>query len=260
MMRALEGRGAVITGGGRGIGAAVARAMAAAGAAVLVAARTASELEHVAGELRAAGATAFACECDVTSESSVAALGAEARRRFGHAGILVSNAGTAASSPLAQLSLAAWNHAMAVNATGAFLCARELVPEMAARGWGRVVHVASIAGLEGGKYIAHYCAAKHAVVGLTRALAAEFHGTGVTFNAVCPGYVDTALAARAIENVSQRTGLPRERAEAAVLASAGQERLIRPEEVAAEVVRLCLPESGGITGQAVRLAAGASAQ
>ena len=257
MTRPLEGRGAVVTGGGRGIGAAVARALAAEGASVLLTARTGAELDRVAAELRAGGASAYAFSCDITLETGVASLAHEANRRLGAVDILVGSAGTAASAPLHKLTLAAWNETMAVNATAAFLCARLFLPAMAARGWGRVIHVASIAGLEGGRYIAHYCASKHALVGLTRALAAEFEGTGATVNAVCPGYVDTQIAARAIENVSERTGLSRERALDALLATTGQERLIRPEEVAAEVVRLCRPEAGSVNGQAVPIAAGA---
>ena len=259
MTRALEGRGAVITGGGRGIGQAVARALAADGAAVLVAARTAAEVERVALELHAAGAAAFALACDVTQEAGVSELAEEARRRLGHVDVLVYSAGAAASAPLERVTLEAWNDTLAVNATGAFLCARALVPDMAVRGWGRLVHVASIAGLEGARYISHYCAAKHAVVGLTRALAVEYQGTGVTVNAVCPGYVDTALVTRTIENVMARTGRSRPEAEAAILATTGQVRLIRPEEVAAEVARLCRPEAAGITGQAVALMSGAPA-
>jgi len=255
---ALAGRGAVVTGGGRGIGAATARALAAEGATVLVAARTAAEVERVAGELRASGAGAHAFACDVTLESGVAALAAEARRRLGHVDLVVGSAGGAVSAPFEKLTLAAWNEAFAIHATAAFLCARAFIPEMAARGWGRVVHVASIAGLEGGQYIAHYAASKHALVGLTRALAAEYRDRGVMVNAVCPGYVDTVLTARAIENVSARTGLSRERAQAAMLATTGQERLIRPEEVAGEIVKLCRAE--GLTGQAVVIAAGAGAR
>lgn len=139
---------------------------------------------------------------------------------------------------------------LAVNATGTFLCAREFGPEMALRGRGRIVNVASTAGLHGGKYIAPYAAAKHAVIGFTRSIALELAERGVTVNAVCPGYTDTSLTDRTVRNVSTRTGLDRTAAVAAILATSGQARLVTPEEVAAEVCRLCLDEAAATTGQA----------
>jgi NAD(P)-dependent dehydrogenase (short-subunit alcohol dehydrogenase family) len=138
---------------------------------------------------------------------------------------------------------------LAVNVTGTFLVTREFAPAMVERRWGRIVNIASTAGLEGARYIAHYCAAKHAVIGFTRAVAAELAGTGVAVNAVCPGYADTALTGRTVDNVVSRTGLTREGALSAVLASAGQERLIRTDEVAEAVLMLCRADVG--TGQAV---------
>jgi NAD(P)-dependent dehydrogenase (short-subunit alcohol dehydrogenase family) len=251
----LTGRGAVVTGAGRGIGAAVARALSAEGARVLVAARTTREIEEVASELRERGAQAWAVACDVTEEASVLDLGREARRILGAVDVLVNNAGDSASSPLRKIALADWERMMDVNATGTFLCTREFAPEMAGRGWGRIVNVASIAGLEGAKYVAHYSAAKHAVLGFTRSVALEFAGTGVTVNAVCPGYVDTPMTERTLANVVARADLPREEALAAVLASAGQDRLVRPEEVAAAVIDLC---AGGdeLTGQSIVLKSG----
>ena len=251
----LTGRGAVVTGAGRGIGAAVARALSAEGARVLVAARTTREIEEVASELRERGAQAWAVACDVTEEASVLDLGREARRILGAVDVLVNNAGDSASSPLRKIALADWERMMDVNATGTFLCTREFAPEMAGRGWGRIVNVASIAGLEGAKYVAHYSAAKHAVLGFTRSVAMEFAGTGVTVNAVCPGYVDTPMTERTLANVVARADLPREEALAAVLASAGQDRLVRPEEVAAAVIDLC---AGGdeLTGQSIVLKSG----
>jgi NAD(P)-dependent dehydrogenase (short-subunit alcohol dehydrogenase family) len=247
----------VVTGGGRGIGASVARALAAEGAAVVVASRTAREIEEVAEELRGSGAKAWAVACDVTDEASVAALGREARAHLGSVDVLVNNAGDSHSAPLRKIALADWERLMAVNATGTFLCTREFAPEMAGRGWGRVVNVASIAGLEGAKYVAHYSAAKHAVVGFTRSVALELAGAGVTVNAVCPGYVDTPMTERTLANVEERAGLPRDEALQAVLASAGQDRLVTADEVAAAVVDLC---AGGseLTGQAIVLRSGGS--
>ena len=255
----LEGRGAVVTGGGRGIGAAVARALAEEGARVVVAARTAREIEEVASELRERADTAWAVTCDVTDEASVMDLGREARRLLGSVDILVNSAGDSASAPLRKITLADWERMMDVNATGTFLCTREFAPEMAGRGWGRIVNVASIAGLEGAKYISHYSAAKHAVLGFTRSVALEFEGTGVTVNAVCPGYVDTPMTDRTLANVGARAGVPRAEALALVLGTSGQDRLTTAEEVAALVVELCREESGR-TGEALLVSSGARAR
>jgi NAD(P)-dependent dehydrogenase (short-subunit alcohol dehydrogenase family) len=247
----LEGRSAVVTGGGRGIGAAVARALAAEGAAVMVAARTASEVEAVAAELSAAGHRAFAATCDVTDPASVAALAEAAAERMGGVDVLVNNAGVAPSAPLKSITLDSWNGTFAVNATGTFLCTQAFVPGMVARGWGRVVNVASIAGRTGAPYIAAYAASKHAVLGFTRSVAAELATTGVTVNAVCPGYVDTPMTEASIARIVEKTGLPREKAKAAILATSPQNRLLDPEEVAYLVVALCHPLARSVNGQAL---------
>ena len=240
-MNGQTGRVAVVTGAGRGIGAATARALANAGLGVVLAARTREQVERVAAELGALGARAEAVVCDVTSEQSVEALARQAAA-FGPVAVLVNNAGSAASMPLARTSLAEWNRLLAVNVTGAFLCTRAMLPGMLERGWGRVVNIASTAGLGGGKYLAAYSAAKHALVGLTRSVAAEVAGTGVTANAVCPGFVDTEMTAETVSRIVAKTGRTAEDALAAALASAGQVRLISADEVAAAVVSLV---SGG---------------
>ena len=245
MPDALRGRSAVITGGGRGIGAAVARVLASAGARVVVSARTAEQVEQVAREIRDGGGLAQALVADVTDAASLEAMLAEADDRLGGIDVLVNNAGAASSAPLHRTTLDEWRRLMDLNATSAFVATRAVVPGMLTRGWGRVVMLASVAGLHGARYIAAYAASKHAMVGLMRSVAAEVEGTGVTCNAVCPGYVDTPMTEGTIATISSRTGRTREQAVAAILETGSQKRLIAPEEVAAAVLRLCASDVNG---------------
>jgi NAD(P)-dependent dehydrogenase (short-subunit alcohol dehydrogenase family) len=249
-----DGSVAVVTGGGRGIGAAVARALAAEGAAIVVAARSADRIERVAREVEKAGGKAWAVQCDVTDAASVHSLAQAAGRRAGVVDILVNNAGAAHSAPLAKIALEDWNRVLAVNATGTFLCTQAFIPAMLMRKKGSVVNVASVAGLAGARYIAAYAAAKHAVIGLTRSVAAELEGTGVTCNAVCPGFVDTDMTKESVARVVAKTGKDADAALSAMLASAGQTRLITVEEVAQAVLRLCDPRGARPNGKAVTIA------
>ncbi len=257
-MTTLAGRGAVVTGGGQGIGKAVARALADAGAAVVVAARTEARVEAVARELVAAGHRAWSARCDVSDPQGVAELARAAAARLGHVDVLINSAGVGHSAPVHRIALEDWNRVLAVNATGTFLCTRTFLPAMLERGWGRVVNVASIAGLGGGPYIAAYSASKHAVVGLTRCVAAEVAGTGVTANAVCPGYVDTEMTSQSLDRIVAKTGLSREEALAAALRGVGQRELIPPERVADVVRSLCDEQAGGTNGEAIVIDGGDS--
>lgn len=252
----LAGRVAVVTGGGRGIGAAVARALAADGASVAVAARTAEQVEGVAAALQEAGRDSGAFPCDITDPASVQDLRAGVERRLGPVDILINNAGIASSAPLVRTPLDEWERLLRVNATGSFLCMQAFLPGMVERGWGRVVNVASVAGLTGAPYISAYAASKHAQVGLTRAAAAEVAAAGVTVNAVCPGYVDTPMTRASVDRIQERTGRSAEEAWAALTSQNPQGRLIRPGEVAHAVVSLCVPDAEGINGQALVLDGG----
>lgn len=247
----LQGRTAIVTGGGRGAGAAIAEALANAGAGVVVASRTMAEVAAVAARLTAAGGRAWAFRCDVADAGSVAALARAAADHAGTIDILINNAGIAFASPLAKTSLDDWQRVLAVNATGTFLCTRTWLPDMAARGWGRIVNIASTAGLSGDRYIAAYAASKHAVVGFTRAVAAEVAGKGVTVNAVCPSYLDTDMTQATLDGITATTGRDRAAALQAIVERSPQKRLVTPAEVAAAVVFLCGEQARGITGESM---------
>ncbi len=244
----LEGRVALVTGGGRGIGAAIARRMSREGARVVVLDR---ERTPVSAEIGA-----LDVDCDLTDVASIEAALARVKRDAGDVAVLVQNAGVGESAPFAHTTDEIWNRAMAINATAAFRVSRALVPAMVAAKWGRVVNVASIAGLVGQAYVSAYCASKHALVGLTRAMAVELAKTGVTVNAVCPGFVDTEMTQRTIANIVAKTKRTPEDARKSLEEMNPQRRLIQPEEVADVVAMLCSDAARGINGQAIPIDGG----
>ena len=231
-------RVALITGGGKGIGREIALAFARQGLAVALGGRDRERLNESAAEVRALGARALAVELDVTEPDVVRAAHDRVVAELGAVDVLVNNAGIAESAPLARTDLALWERHLRVNATGPYLCTREVLPGMLARGWGRVINVASLAGLYGAPYVTAYTASKHALVGFTRALAAEVSGKGVTVNAICPGYVATEMTWRGARHIASRTGKSIEEAVAAMARINPGGRLIEPAEVAAVAVKL----------------------
>ncbi len=242
-----------MTGAGRGIGAAIVAALADLGAAITVIGRTAETLEAVAA---APPTDTHAAVADVTDGGAVASAFAGAAAALGPVDILVNNAGIAASAPFQRLDADHWSRVLAVNLTGVYHCTSAAYPGMLDRGHGRIVNIASIAGLRGYAYTAAYCAAKHGVIGLTRALAMESARRGVTVNAVCPGYTDTDMVAQAVATIRAKTGRSEDEAMAELTRFNPQGRLTRPQEVADAVTWLCLPGSDGITGQAIVVAGG----
>jgi NAD(P)-dependent dehydrogenase (short-subunit alcohol dehydrogenase family) len=248
----LAGKHALVTGGTRGIGSVIASVLLGHGARVTVLGRNADP----ANNSEPIGENRNNAAADVTDPSSVMKAFQQARSKFGPIGILVNNAGQATSAPFLKTDVLLWRRMHAVNLDGTFHCTQAALPDMLAAGWGRIINIASIAGLTGYGYIAAYCSSKHAVIGLTRALAVEIAAKGITVNAVCPGYTDTNMVKETIANIVAKTGRTPEQALAELTARNPQRRLIKPQEVATAVAWLCLPDSESITGQAIAISGG----
>jgi NAD(P)-dependent dehydrogenase (short-subunit alcohol dehydrogenase family) len=254
----LQNKIALITGGGRGIGRAIALAFAREGAQIAVAARTIEQVERVAKELTDQfQVQATAIMCDVSSGNSVTAMFGKVSEAFGRGpDILVNNAGIAESALLTRTDDELWRRIQGINLDGTFYCMRAALPQMIERAWGRIINIASIAGKTGAPYIAAYSASKHGVLGLTRSASQEVAKNGITVNAICPGYVDTDMTTRGVENITNKTSLTKEQALESIKKMSPQNRLITAEEVAALALLLASEDGRGINGQAINVDGG----
>lgn len=252
----LSGRHAIVTGGARGIGAAIAAELAAQRATLTLMGRDAAALGAHAVALRKKTSEVLAIACDVADPASVTAAFAESRDRFPRPWLLVNNAGTATAAPFMETTPEVWNEALAVNLLGAVACIREVLPAMLDAKGGRIVNVASMAGLKGYGRITAYSASKHALVGLTRSLAAEVRKAGITVNAVCPGYTESGMSIQAEKNIMTGLGKSAAEARAMVIRHNPRGTIIRPEEVAHVVAWLAAPSADAINGRVIPVSGG----
>lgn len=250
----LQGRHALVTGGGKGIGLAIAQALLREGATVTLAGRSEATLQEAVASLDYTKVQYVVM--DVSDVESVQSAFQLSQDRNGRIDILINNAGQASSASFLKTDAKLWQNMLDVNLNGSFICMQQALPAMLESGWGRIVNVVSTAGLKGYAYVSAYCAAKHGVIGLTRAVALEVAAKGVTVNAVCPGYTETDIVKDAIANIVAKTGRTEEQAKAELAAGNPQKRLVQPQEVADAVLWLCMNGASAMNGQSIAVAGG----